>query len=320
MLEINGYHFSPAFVLAPMEDVSDTAFRRLCKELGADVVYTEFISSEALIRDAAKAHRKMFFYPEEHPVGIQLYGSRLDSILEAGKIAEQVRPDFIDLNVGCPVTKVADQGMGAGLLKNCDLMASIVREMINNLSLPVTVKMRIGWDENSINVLENVQVLNRIGVHWIAIHARTRSQAYKGKADWSWIKKAKEISQVPIIGNGDITSVEDAEKALEFSGADGIMIGRGAIKAPWIFKQLKAYFMEGKVIPEPEFEEKITLARTHFRYLAEHKGDYAVAAFKRFNNTYFKGVKHVANIRQAVSKAKTIAEMVEILDNPFKLL
>lgn len=320
MIQISNKSFSPAFVLAPMEDVTDTAFRRLCKWLGADIVYTEFISSEALIRKAERAQKKLFFTKDEHPVGIQLFGSKLESILEAGKIALTVQPDFLDLNVGCPVSKVADQGMGAGLLKNCDLMASIVSAMKKELPLPITVKIRLGWDNNSINILQNVDILNQIGVQWIAIHARTRIQGYKGEADWSWIKKAKEISQVPIIGNGDITSVEKAEWALEYSRVDGLMIGRGAIKKPWIFRQLKTYFTSGIKIPEPSFEEKIDFARKHFTFLVEHKGDYAVSAFRRFSNTYFKGVRNVAKIRQRLSNARTPDEVLEILENPFRLL
>jgi tRNA-dihydrouridine synthase B len=303
-----------------MEDVTDTAFRRLCKEMGADIVYTEFISSEALVREAKKARKKMIFYPDERPLGIQLYGSKLESLVEAGRKAEKMNPDFIDLNVGCPVTKVADQGMGAGLLKNCDLMAAIVRALKKELSLPVTVKMRLGWDESSINVLQNVEILNQIGVHWIAIHARTRSQGYKGEADWEWIKKAKQKSEVPIIGNGDITSVEKAEWALEYSGVDGVMIGRGAIRAPWIFKQLKSYFLENRRMPEPDFEEKVSIARRHFSLLVEHKDRYAVSAFRRFSTTYFRGERGVARIRQKLSLAKTPEEVFDILDNPFKLL
>jgi len=249
-IEIAGHSYEPAICLAPMEDVTDAAFRRLCKELGADILYSEFISSEALIRDAAKAFKKLMVYDHEHPLGIQLYGSRLQSLLDSGKIAENAGPDFIDLNVGCPVTKVADQGMGAGLLKDCDLLTTVVKGLVQTLSLPVTVKTRLGWDEKNINILENIKLLSKLGIQWIAIHARTRAQAYKGKADWTYIRKAKDLNLLPVIGNGDITSVEEAEKALEFSGCDGIMIGRAAIKKPWLFKQLQSFFTEGKRLPE----------------------------------------------------------------------
>lgn len=319
-LTIKNHTFEPAFVLAPMEDVTDQAFRLICKELGADIVYTEFVSSEALIRNAQKSHRKLLFQPAEHPVGIQLYGSRTDSILSAARIALQVSPDFIDLNVGCPVSKVADQGMGAGLLKNCDLLQEIVSVLLRHMPIPVTVKMRIGWDDQSINVLQNVEMLNRLGIHWIAIHARTRSQGYKGEARWEWIKKAKEISRVPIIGNGDIDSVEKAEWALHYSGVDGLMIGRAAIRRPWIFRQLKAWFFEGKTLPEPEYEEKVFLAQKHFRLMVETRGDYAVSAFRRFSQTYFSEIRNVARIRQALNLSRTVEEVLDILENPFKLM
>ncbi len=320
-IEIAGNTYNPAICLAPMEDVTDSAFRRLCKELGADILYTEFISSEALIRDAVKAHKKLFIHENEHPLGIQLYGSRLQPLLDSGKIAVEVKPDFIDLNVGCPVTKVADQGMGAGLLKDCDLLSTVVKGLVKTIPLPVTVKTRLGWDDSNINILENIKMLSQLGIKWIAIHARTRAQAYKGKANWEYIKKAKELDLLPVIGNGDITSLEDAEKALEYSKCDGIMIGRGAIKKPWLFKQLKAYFRDGIRLPEPEFEEKIEYAKKHLEYLSEQQDSRMVARkFIRFNSTYFSGIKNIAKIRQKLSTCRSGEEMLEIVENVGKLV
>ncbi len=315
-IEIGGKKYEPAFCLAPMEDVTDRAFRMVCKDEGADILYSEFISSEALIRDAVKAFSKLEIENSEHPIGIQLYGSRVDSVLRALRFAEKAGPDFIDLNAGCPAEKVARQGMGSGLLKNLPLFGTIVREMVRASSLPVTVKIRLGWDEHTINIMDSVKILAENGVKWVAVHARTRAQAYGGKADWSYIKKVKEEFDLPVIGNGDINSVEDAEKALTYSGCDGIMIGRGAVKKPWLFRMLKSYFTEGKMIPEPEFEEKVLLARKHVAFLRKYKDDRMVCrSFMRFSRTYFGGVPGVAKIRQRLSHCRTGEELEEILND-----
>ena len=242
-------------LLAPMEDVSDPPFRRLCKQHGADMLYSEFISSEGLIRDAIKSRQKLDIFDYERPVGIQIFGGDEEAMALSAKIVATVNPDLVDINFGCPVKKVVSKGAGAGVLKDIDLMVRLTKAVVNSTSLPVTVKTRLGWDEQSINIEEVAERLQDVGISALTIHARTRSQMYKGHSDWSYIAKVKNNQRIviPIFGNGDIDS---AEKALEYRnkyGVDGIMIGRAAIGYPWIFEEIKHYFATGQLLPPPHY-------------------------------------------------------------------
>ena len=262
-------------LLAPMEDVSDPPFRALCKEQGADVVYTEFISSEGLIRNAAKSVMKLDIYEKERPVGIQIFGANLDSMLQSVEIVEKSNPDIIDINFGCPVKKVVSKGAGAGILKDIDLMVKLTSEMVKRTSLPVTVKTRLGWDENTIKIVEVAERLQDVGAKAIAIHGRTRSQMYKGKADWTLISKVKnnQRMKIPIFGNGDVDSPEKARIMRDEYGLDGAMIGRASIGNPWFFKQVKEYLKTQKTIKHPSLEERIYTAKRHLEMAIKWKGE-----------------------------------------------
>jgi nifR3 family TIM-barrel protein len=250
-------------LLAPMEDVSDPPFRALCKEQGADVVYTEFISSEGLIRDAAKSVMKLDIYEKERPVGIQIFGANLDSMLRSVEIVEASKPDIIDINFGCPVKKVVSKGAGAGILKDIDLMVSLTKAMVEHTHLPITVKTRLGWDHDSIRIVEVAERLQDVGAQAIAIHGRTRAQMYKGDADWKPIAEVKNNSRmhIPVFGNGDVNSPEKAMEMRDQFGLDGAMIGRASIGNPWFFKQVKHYFQTGEHLAPPTMQERLDAAR-----------------------------------------------------------
>ncbi len=252
-------------LLAPMEDVSDPPFRALCKEQGADVVYTEFISSEGLIRDAAKSIKKLDIYEKERPVGIQIFGANLDSMLRTIEIVEQSKPDIIDINFGCPVKKVVSKGAGAGILKDIDLMVSLTEAMVKHTDLPITVKTRLGWDHDSIRIVEVAERLQDVGCKSIAIHGRTRAQMYKGTADWAPIAEVKNNSRmhIPVFGNGDISTPEKAMSMRDDYGLDGAMIGRATIGNPWFFKQVKHFFETGEHLPEITIAERVAMAKRH---------------------------------------------------------
>ncbi|OED35866.1 nitrogen fixation protein NifR, partial [Flavobacteriaceae bacterium (ex Bugula neritina AB1)] len=250
-------------LLAPMEDVSDPPFRALCKEQGADVVYTEFISSEGLIRDAAKSVMKLDIYEKERPVGIQIFGANLDSMLKSVEIVEASGPDIIDINFGCPVKKVVSKGAGAGILKDIDLMVSLTKAMVNHTKLPVTVKTRLGWDHDSIKIVEVAERIQDAGAKAIAIHGRTRAQMYKGSADWKPIAEVKNNPRmhIPVFGNGDVDTPERAMEMRDKYGLDGAMIGRATIGYPWFFKEVKHFFETGEHLPSPTIEERVIAAR-----------------------------------------------------------
>ncbi len=287
-------------LLAPMEDVSDPPFRRLCKLHGADLMYSEFISSEGLIRDAIKSRQKLDIFDYERPVGIQIFGGDEEAMAMSAKIVEAVNPDLIDINFGCPVKKVVCKGAGAGVLKDVDLMVRLTKAVIRSTHLPVTVKTRLGWDENSINIDEVAERLQDIGVQALTVHARTRAQMYKGHSDWSHIERIKNNPRItmPIFGNGDIDS---AEKALEYKnkfGLDGMMIGRAAIGYPWIFNEIKHYFETGEHLPKPNIENRVEAARNHLQWAMDWKGEkLGILETRRHYTNYFKGLPNFKEFR-----------------------
>lgn len=287
-------------LLAPMEDVSDPPFRALCKEQGADVVYTEFISSEGLIRDAAKSVMKLDIYEKERPVGIQIFGANLDSMLQSVEIVEKSNPDIIDINFGCPVKKVVSKGAGAGILKDIDLMVSLTEAMVKHTKLPITVKTRLGWDENSIKIVEVAERLQDVGCKAITIHGRTRAQMYKGNANWEPIAAVKNNPRmhIPIFGNGDVNTPEMAMKMRDDYGLDGAMIGRASIGYPWFFREVKHYFETGTHLEPPTMPERVEAARRHLKMAIDWKGEtLGVFETRRHYTNYFKGIPNFKEYR-----------------------
>lgn len=287
-------------LLAPMEDVSDPPFRALCKEQGADVVYTEFISSEGLIRDAAKSIMKLDIYERERPVGIQIFGAELDSMLQTVEIVEKSNPDIIDINFGCPVKKVVCKGAGAGILKDIDLMVKLTEEMVKRTHLPITVKTRLGWDHDSIRIVEVAERLQDVGCKAISIHGRTRAQMYKGNADWRPISEVKNNQRmyIPVFGNGDVNSPEKAMEMRDAFGLDGCMIGRASIGNPWFFKQVKHFFKTGEHLAPVTLEERVDAARRHLQMSIDWKGEkLGVFETRRHYTNYFKGIPNFKEFR-----------------------
>jgi len=287
-------------LLAPMEDVSDPPFRALCKEQGADVVYTEFISSEGLIRNAAKSVMKLDIYEKERPVGIQIFGANLDSMLQTIDIVEKSNPDIIDINFGCPVKKVVSKGAGAGILKDVCLMEKLTAEMVKRTNLPVTVKTRLGWDHDSIRIVEVAERLQDVGCKSIAIHGRTRAQMYKGEADWKPIAEVKNNSRmhIPVFGNGDVDTPEKAMLMRDSFGLDGCMIGRSTIGNPWFFRQVKHFFKTGEHLAPISLAERVEAARRHLQMAIDWKGEkLGVFETRRHYTNYFKGIPHFKEYR-----------------------
>ena len=290
-------------LLAPMEDVSDPPFRLVCKENGADLMYTEFISSEGLIRDAAKSKMKLDIFEYERPVGVQIFGSEIDTMVKCAEIIERTNPDLLDINYGCPVMKVTCKGAGAGILKDIPKMVAMTEAVVKATKLPVTVKTRLGWDDGSKNIIEVAERLQDIGIQALTIHGRTRVQMYKGEADWTLIAKVKENPRIkiPIFGNGDIDS---PQKALEYRnryGVDGIMIGRASIGNPWIFNEIKHYFNTGELLPPPTMAQRVEACRRHFEFSVKWKGEkLGVLEMRRHYTNYFKGISHFKDDRMAL--------------------
>ena len=304
-------------LLAPMEDVSDPPFRFVCKQNGADLMYSEFISSEGLIRDAIKSKQKLDFNEFERPFGIQIFGGDEEAMALSARIVDTVQPDLVDINFGCPVKKVVSKGAGAAVLKDIDAMVRLTAAVVKSTSLPVTVKTRLGWDDNSKNIEEVAERLQDVGIKALTIHGRTRAQLYKGEADWSLIAAVKNNPriQIPIFGNGDIDS---PQKALEYKiryGVDGIMIGRAAIGYPWIFWEIKHYLQTGEMLPLPTIDERVEVCRTHAHKSIEWKGEIVgILEMRRHYSNYLKGLPHVKEYRNRLVTVKTIAEVDDILN------
>lgn len=304
-------------LLAPMEDVSDPPFRYVCKKNGADLMYTEFISSEGLIRDAAKSRKKLDIFEYERPIGIQIFGSNIESMREATEIATKASPDLMDINYGCPVKNVACRGAGASLLQDIDKMVAMTKAVVESTHLPVTVKTRLGWDDNTKNVYEVAERLQDVGIKALTIHGRTRAQMYKGEADWSLIREIKRNPRIkiPIFGNGDVDSIEKAANwRLEYE-VDGIMIGRAAIGYPWIFREIKHFFETGLHLAGPTIAERIEVCRTHLTKSIEWKGDKTgIFEMRRHYSNYFKGIPNFKDYRMLLVKLESFDEINEVLE------
>ena len=304
-------------LLAPMEDVSDPPFRALCKELGADVVYTEFISSEGLIRDAAKSVQKLDIYEKERPVGIQIFGANLDSMLRSVEIVEASNPDIIDINFGCPVKKVVSKGAGAGILKDIPVMVKLTEAMAKHTHLPITVKTRLGWDDASIKIVEVAERLQDAGAKAISIHGRTRAQMYKGDANWHPIAEVKnnQRMQIPIFGNGDVDSPEKAKLMRDEFGLDGAMIGRASIGNPWFFNEVKHFFETGTYAAAPSIEDRVAVARRHLEMAIDWKGEIqGVLETRRHYTNYFKGIPNFKPLRTRMVTSNDSAGVFEVFD------
>lgn len=303
-------------LLAPMEDVSDPPFRAVCKQNGADLMYTEFISSEGLIRDAAKSIQKLDVYDYERPIGIQIFGNEIESMREAAAIAEAAGPDILDINYGCPVNKVACKGAGAGILLDIDKMVSMTAEIVKRVNIPVTVKTRLGWDHNTIRIVEVAERLQDVGIQAISIHARTRQQMYKGEADWSYLNLVKENPRlhIPVFGNGDIDSPEKAAEYKAKYNVDGMMIGRASIGYPWIFNEIKHYLATGEKLSPPNLEERIAVAKKHLDFSVEWKGEkQGILEMRRHYTNYFRGMPNFKPFRTEMVTADTYEQVAEIL-------
>ncbi|HZI25827.1 MAG TPA: tRNA dihydrouridine synthase DusB [Chryseolinea sp.] len=304
-------------LLAPMEDVSDPPFRAVCKEGGADLMYTEFISSEGLIRDAAKSRQKLDIFEYERPIGIQLFGGDIGNMVQSAEIATEVKPDLIDINYGCPVKAVACRGAGAALLQDIPKMVKMTEEIVKCTPLPVTVKTRLGWDDKTKNVVEVAERLQDIGIQALTIHGRTRVQMYKGSADWGLIAKIKENPRmhIPVFGNGDVDSPEKAVEYKNKYGVDGIMIGRAAIGYPWIFNEIKHYVKYGQKLPPPSMAERVRATKKHVEFSLRWKGDrLGIFEMRRHYANYFKNVPDFKPFRTRLVSVETQKEVLEILD------
>lgn len=304
-------------LLAPMEDVSDPPFRQVCKENGADMMYTEFVSSEGLIRNAAKSVQKLDIFEYERPVGIQLFGSDVETMAECTRIATKAHPDLIDINYGCPVKKVACKGAGAALLQDIPLMARMTEAVVKATHLPVTVKTRLGWDEATKNIEEVAERLQDVGIKALSIHGRTRAQLYKGEADWRLIAKVKENQRIkiPIFGNGDIDSPEKAMEYKNRFGIDGIMIGRAAIGYPWIFNEIKHFLATGEYLDAPTMIQRVAAAKQHLMFSVQWKGPVlGILEMRRHYSNYFKGLPHFKEFRMKLVQSMELDEILETMD------
>lgn len=304
-------------LLAPMEDVSDPPFRALCKQHGADVLYTEFISSEGLIRDAEKSTMKLDIYDFERPIGIQIFGYDIESMRLATEICEKAKPEFIDINYGCPVKKVANKGAGAGILKDIPKMVEMTKEIVKATSIPVTVKTRLGWDDDTKYIVEVAEKLQDVGIKALSIHGRTRKQMYKGEADWTLIGKVKNNPKmhIPIFGNGDVNTPEKVQEVKNKYGVDGVMIGRAAIGNPWIFNEIKHFLKTGNHLSPPAITDRVKACKQHLKHSIEWKGEVlGIAEMKRHYSNYFKGIPHFKDYRIKIITSESSQEITSLLD------
>jgi nifR3 family TIM-barrel protein len=305
-------------LLAPMEDVSDPPFRMVCKEQGVDLMYTEFISSEGLIRDAAKSRMKLDIFEYERPIGVQIFGSEIESMVKSAEIIESVNPNLLDINYGCPVSKVTCKGAGAGILQNIPKMVAMTEAVVKATKLPVTVKTRLGWDEGSKNIEEVAERLQDIGIQALTVHGRTRVQMYKGEANWELIARVKENPRIhiPIFGNGDIDSPEKAWEYKNKYGVDGIMVGRASIGYPWIFREIKHYFKTQELLPPPTIEERVAACKSHFEFSLRWKGEkLGVLEMRRHYTNYFKGIPNFKPFRMDLVTSMDIDFIRKKLDD-----
>ena len=312
-MKIGAINIEKPLCLAPMEDVTEMPFRLICKRLGADIMVTEFTSSEGIIRDIPRIMEKIQISDEERPVGIQIFGWRPEAMSRAAQAIEKLKPDFIDINCGCWVKNHVARHEGAGLLRDLPLFEEVVKATVKATRLPVTVKTRLGWDEQSIVITEVAKMVEAAGAQALTLHCRTRAQAHSGFADWSWLEKIKKTIHIPLIGNGDITSAQDVKAMLE-TGCDGVMIGRGAIANPWIFKQTKHFLACGEHLPEPGIEEKIQVCIEHLKLNVQHKGEsYGVVTFRKHYTGYLKGFPHITQLRGELMQYTTLNQVIQRL-------
>lgn len=305
-------------LLAPMEDVSDPPFRSVCKVNGADLMYTEFISSEGLIRDAEKSVQKLDIYDSERPIGIQIFGDNIESMKKAASISEEAKPEILDINYGCPVKKVACRGAGAGILLDLDKMQKMTAEIVKQVNIPVTVKTRLGWDDNSIKIVEVAKRLQDVGIQALTIHGRTRKQMYKGEANWDYIAQVKNSPDItiPIFGNGDINSPEKAKEYKEKYGVDGIMIGRAAIGNPWVFNQIKHFLKEGKFLNKPDIKERINVVKKHLEFSIKWKGEkLGLIEMRRHYTNYFRAIENFKEYRMKLILSESLDYSLEVLND-----
>ena len=314
MFSVGKLNIANAILLAPMEDVTDLSFRLICKKLGADVVYTEFVNSEGLVRSSEKTHAKLKICNDERPVGIQIYGGNIQSMIGGAKIAEAETPELIDINAGCWVKDVVNCGAGSALLKDPPYLQKLVKEIVNSVSVPVTVKTRLGWDEKNIQILEVAKRIEDAGAKAITIHCRTRNMGNRGEVDWSWISKVKSIVNIPVVLNGNVLTAQDVKKAFDETGADGIMIARGAIGNPWIFKEAKELLSVGTISSHVNAHERIKICLDHLHLSIKLKGERrAVIEHRKFYSGYLKGLYSASKVRSDLMLRNELSSVEEIL-------
>ncbi|HOJ36676.1 MAG TPA: tRNA dihydrouridine synthase DusB [Ignavibacteriales bacterium] len=316
MIKIGNYNLEYPLVLAPMEDVTDISFRKICKKLGADIVFTEFVNAEGLKRNHSKTQKKMLFDEDERPIIVQIYGENVNSMVTAAKIVEQLKPDMIDINAGCWVKKIANRGAGAGLLLCPDKLENMVKAVVDAVSIPVSVKTRIGWDLNSINILENAVKIQNAGAKLLSLHCRTRSQGHSGEPDWSWINKVKEVISIPVILNGGLMSIDDIIKAKITTNSDGLMIARGAIGQPWIFKIAKKYLNTGSY-QDISLDERFDILFQHLDLAFQYKQEWGLVEFRKYYSGYLKGLFNSSQVRQQLMHLKDLNEIKQLLNTYF---
>jgi tRNA-dihydrouridine synthase B len=312
-MKVGTINIPQALLLAPMEDVTDMSFRSICKRFGADVMYTEFVNSEGLIRNSEKTKKKMLFLEEERPFGIQLYGGVEESMEKAAHMAEELQPDLIDINCGCWVRKIAGRGAGAGLLRDLPKMQRVISSVIKAVQLPVTVKTRLGWDETSIQIIDVAKMIEDNGAQALTVHCRTRAQGHEGEPDYSWVPRIKEAVRIPVIVNGGIESAEAAKNVFDTTGCDGVMIARGAIQKPWIFSEIKHYLATGTLLPPKTLEQRMEILFEHLRLAVEYKGERSgVITFRKYYSSYLRNIPGASKFRISLMP---FIELQPVLDN-----